>query len=76
MQIGMEFVKNTGLNCLYLDTELSFHDQIVRTTMANTGIHHEDIQSGKYISQEDSTKFKHIDSIRGYAPFEISPQTL
>jgi|TARA_Y100000592_G_scaffold46345_1_gene73554 hypothetical protein len=65
MQIGMEFVKNTGLNCLYLDTELSFHDQIVRTTMANTGIHHEDIQSGKYISQEDSDKVQtYIDSIR------------
>ena len=65
MQIAMEFVRNTGLSCLYLDTELSFHDQIVRTTMATTGIHHEDIQSGKYCTNEDKEKIiAHIESIK------------
>ncbi len=53
MQDALEFVESHPDNqCLYLDRELSFEDQVIRITMSNTGIHHEDIESGIYENDE------------------------
>jgi len=66
MQLALEFVDSHPENqCLYLDRELAFEHQIIRTTMSNTGIHHEDIESGLYESDEHrETVSKYLANMR------------
>jgi len=66
MQFALEFVdSHTENKCLYLDRELAFEHQIIRTTMSNTGVHHEDIESGIYESEDHKNRvIKYLKEIR------------
>ncbi len=59
MQFALEFLESHPENqCLYLDRELAFEHQVIRTTMSNTGIHHEDIESGIYENEDHKKRIK------------------
>ena len=66
MQLALEFVdSHTENRCLYLDRELAFEHQIIRTTMSNTGVHHEDIESGIYENEEHKNRVvKYLKEVR------------
>ena len=66
MQFALEFVdSHTENKCLYLDRELAFEHQIIRTTMSNTGVHHEDIESGIYENKDHKSRvIKYLKEIR------------